>query len=102
MTREVLDVRIESVDGVAGTLVRKDGQLGFAYHPAYLAAPGAMPFSVRLPLRDGPFDTRTTKDFFANLLPEGRQLDQKARSHDLEPEDVFGLLRQFGAETAGV
>jgi serine/threonine-protein kinase HipA len=101
MTREALDVRIESVDDVAGTLVREDGQLGFAYRPAYLAAPGALPFSVRLPLRDGPFDARTTRHFFANLLPEGRLLDQKARRLDLEPDDVFGLLRHFGAETAG-
>ena len=101
MTREILDVRIECVDGVAGALVREDGQLGFAYRPAYLAAPGALPFSVRLPLRDVSFDARTTRDFFANLLPEGRLLDQKARRLDLEPDDVFGLLRHFGAETAG-
>ena len=43
----------------------------FAYAPEYLAAEGAAPISLSLPLQKAAFSPAQTKNYFDSLLPEG-------------------------------
>ena len=57
-----------------GTLALVDGRLSFRYAPGWLSRPDALALSASLPLQAEPFDDRTSRPFFAGLLPEGRPL----------------------------
>jgi serine/threonine-protein kinase HipA len=43
----------------------------------------------------------TARNFFENLLPEGRALDEAAASNKISKANSFGLLGALGRETAG-
>lgn len=79
-----------------GTLSQVDGRLSFAY------APGAtMPLSQSLPIRAEPFDDRTTRPFFAGLLPEGGKRRQIAKTLQVSTQNDYALLNSLGGECAG-
>jgi serine/threonine-protein kinase HipA len=75
--------------------------LSFTYTPEWLSTPTAFAISVTMPLQAAPYPPQTTTPWFANLLPEDNQLQQIGQILGHSPGDVYGLLKQIGAETAG-
>lgn len=84
-----------------GTLAQIDGRLGFRYADEWLAYAGAVPLSQSLPLQAAPFDDRSTRPFFAGLLPEGDQRKRIAQALHVSRQNDFALLDGIGGECAG-
>jgi serine/threonine-protein kinase HipA len=84
----------------AATL-RADGQsFAMDYTSAWAQSPSAFAFSPHLPLGQAAQDA-TVKNFFSNLLPEGRPLEALSHAHQVSQYDVFGILRKVGRDCAG-
>ena len=73
----------------------------FRYDPAYLAAPDAVPVSLRLPLSSDPVETWGLHPFFRNLLPEGWLRTLAIAKLKVAEDDEFGMLLATGADCAG-
>lgn len=78
-----------------------DHTLSFEYSPAWLQAAEAYPLSPHFPLRGPAPSSATVRRFLENLLPEGRALDIVSTTHRISRNNIFGLVRELGAETAG-
>lgn len=82
-----------------------EGRFALDYAEAWRTHPGAFPFSPCLPFEAGGQspDRRSAavRNFFANLLPEGRALEEALAIHRLARGNVFGLLARLGGDTAG-
>jgi len=78
----------------------------FAYEPSWLGQTDRFALCPGLPLKP---DVNTsveqhstaTRNFFENLLPEGRALDEAAAGNKISKANSFGLLGALGRETAG-
>jgi serine/threonine-protein kinase HipA len=86
------------------------GTLGFdpataafslAYDADWVKSPHGFPLSPHLPLA-GEASSATVKRFIENLLPEGNALDVVSEHANISKNNVFGLIRLLGRETAGV
>lgn len=84
-----------------GTLALVDGRLSFCYASDWLARPEAVALSISLPLQEEPFDDRTTRPFFAGLLPEGQMRRLIAQQFHVSGQNDFALLDHIGGECAG-
>lgn len=84
-----------------GTLALVEGRLSFWYAPNWLSQPSAVALSVSLPLQAEPFDERTTRPFFAGLLPEGQIRRLIAQQFQVSGQNDFALLDHIGGECAG-
>ncbi len=84
-----------------GKLSRHEGRLIFTYTPAWLNAPDARPLSQSLPLQPEPFGDRSTRPFFAGLLPEEDKRTWVARALGVSKQNDFALLHGIGGECAG-
>ncbi|WP_371818816.1 type II toxin-antitoxin system HipA family toxin [Rhodomicrobium sp. Az07] len=84
-----------------GTIeVGADGP-SFAYDQAWLTTRGAFPVSVLMPLSAQPVPSQIFLPWASNLLPEGAQLRAIGHTLGASPEDVIGILREIGRDTAG-
>jgi serine/threonine-protein kinase HipA len=72
----------------------------FDYDGTWLALPGRYPLSPHLPL-EGSAAPQAIRRFLENLLPEGEALAVAANDARVARNNVFGLLRHLGHETAG-
>ena len=88
-------------DQHVGTLAQIDGRLDFTYAPEWLANTDATPLSQSLPLQPERFDDRTTRPFFAGLLPEGSKRKLIAQALQVSRQNDFALLDGIGGECAG-
>jgi HipA-like protein len=70
----------------------------FALSP-YLPLPGEAD-PARLP-RASPENSMVVRDFFQNLLPEGKSLDAAAAAAKVSKRSLVGLLASLGAECMG-
>lgn len=101
----VLDVLLG--DALAGWLSHQADTNRFAFHyaPAWLAAPAAYPLSPGLPLhppeQSAEAHSTSVRQFFENLLPEGRALDEAASANNLSKSNLVGLMLALGGETSG-
>lgn len=86
---------------LTGHLHNQEDGLVFLYASSWLASPGATPLAPGLPLEDLAFHGDAVNSFFENLLPEGHVREFIAKSLQLSPENVFGLLERLGGDTAG-
>lgn len=77
------------------------GGFAFQYDPKWLSDTGAIPLSIRLPLRPEPFDNDACRIFFANLLPEGSTRALITRKLGISESNDFKLLEALGGECAG-
>lgn len=78
----------------------------FTYEPSWLGRADRFALCPGLPVKPDPGVTPArhslaTRNFFENLLPEGRALDEAAASNKLSKANSFGLLGVLGRETAG-
>jgi serine/threonine-protein kinase HipA len=78
-----------------------DERFSFTYDPAWRAAQAAYPLSPHIPLSGAQFASSTVRRFLENLLPEGRALDIVSTTHQVSKNNIFGLIRELGRETAG-
>lgn len=78
-----------------------DEQFSFHYTEQWLGKRGAYPLSPHFPLNGAHASSGTVRRFIENLLPEGRALDIAAAHHNVTKNNVYGLIRQLGQETAG-
>ena len=79
-------------------LEEKSEQYGLEYAPSWLDGGG---FAVSPHLKPGECTSESIKRFLANLLPEGRWLEELSLSSHISRSNVFGLIAAIGAETAG-
>ena len=103
MAELTLDVRLDGFSQPVGSLVRdRQNALAFAYSKRYIREASALPLSLSLPLTDQPYADAPARAFFENLLQErdGQLTDIMAR-HDLQRDDIAGLLMFVGKDCAG-
>lgn len=99
----VLQVKVN--DDLLGWLFDINDVWLFQYHPqwplqdaAFSLAPG---LDLREPTHMDGSSQRPVQWYFDNLLPEEELLKVLAQDAQLEFTDAFGLLRHYGAESAG-
>lgn len=78
-----------------------EDRFSFSYAPEWRERRDAYPLSPHFPLVEAPVASSTARRFIENLLPEGRALDIVSTTHNVSKNNVFGLIRQLGRETAG-
>jgi len=88
-------------DRKAGELRKTGKGFEFAYDRAYLAAPGARPISLAMPLRAGKYASKTLAPFFDGLLPEGWLLEATCACAKIDRHDKFRLLLHTGLDPIG-
>ncbi len=79
-------------------LEEKSEQYRLEYSQSWLDGAG---FAVSPHLKPGQSAPESVKRFLANLLPEGRWLEELSVSSHISRSNVFGLIAAIGAETAG-
>lgn len=73
----------------------------FAYDSVYLAAEGAVPISLSLPLKEDAFPPAQTKNYFDSLLPEGYTRRTVAQWIHADEDDYLTILHALGCECLG-
>jgi len=76
-------------------------QFSFTYDPAWPATPDSYSISPHILMAGQPASSGTVRRFLENLLPEGRALDVVATTHQVSKNNIYGLVRALGHETAG-
>jgi serine/threonine-protein kinase HipA len=82
------------------------GRYEFSYAPDWLRRDDRFALCPAMPLETGVAtsideQSRQARQFFENLLPEGRALEAAAAAAGVARNDVAGLLAALGRETAG-
>ncbi len=101
----VLDVFLG--DTLAGWLSHHaaSNRFAFNYAPTWLTELTAYPLSPGLPLhppgQTAEAHSTSVRQFFENLLPEGRALDEAASANNLSKSNLIGLMLALGGETSG-
>ena len=78
-----------------------DEQFAFTYDPTWRARANSYSISPHISMHGESPASNTVKRFLENLLPEGRALDIVATTHQVSKNNIYGLIRQLGRETAG-
>ncbi|MSQ70191.1 MAG: type II toxin-antitoxin system HipA family toxin [Betaproteobacteria bacterium] len=78
-----------------------DERFSFEYANEWRDFEGAYPLSPHFPLAGGDAVQGSVRRFIENLLPEGRALDIVSLTYQVARNNVFGLIRELGRETAG-
>lgn len=84
----------------AATLDTVDQTFTLDYSDDWQQSPQAYAFSPHLPFGQGA-QGASVKNFFSNLLPEGKPLEALSHAHQVSQYDVFGILRKVGRDCAG-
>jgi serine/threonine-protein kinase HipA len=79
----------------------QDDVYAFAYDAQWARSQRAFPLSPHLPLKGGNAASGTVRRFLENLLPEGTALDVASKFSNVTKNNIFGLVRHLGRETAG-
>ena len=87
-------------DGI-GQLNSVDGEFQFQYSTEWLTSEKAAPISAQLPLQDHSFPDKSSRCFFANLLPEGNIRTMIARRLGISEDNDFAFLKALGGDCAG-
>jgi len=80
------------------------GLFAFDYTTSWQALPNSFALSPCLPFTrtdEDAIHSRSVRVFFENLLPEGSALDVAATTNRLSKNNLFGLVRALGRESAG-
>jgi serine/threonine-protein kinase HipA len=76
-------------------------EFSFRYDPAWALAEDAYPISPHVLMHGPPASSSTVRRFVENLLPEGRALDIVTTTYQISRNNLYGLIRELGRETAG-
>jgi serine/threonine-protein kinase HipA len=76
-------------------------QFSFGYDATWRGAQNSYSISPHIPLLGSPAPSSTVRRFVENLLPEGRALDIVSTTYQVSKNNVYGLIRELGQETAG-
>lgn len=76
----------------AGLIEENDEGYAFSYAEEYLEGEHALPVSITMPLRKGPYQSNVLFPFFDGLIPEGWILGIVNRNWKIDSKDRFGLL----------
>src|SRR5437016_2909759 len=79
-----------------GTVPDRESPVG-----ACVRAPGAVPVSLTLPIREAPYESKGLHPFFENLLPERWLLEIATAKLKISKDDAFGLLLATCADCVG-
>lgn len=92
----------------AGVLAHdpQTNRFAFSYSNGWLSFRERYPLSPHLPLHADGAQTAeahstAVRQFFENLLPEGRALDEAAAANNVSKANLVGLMVALGRETAG-
>lgn len=80
------------------TLEEKGERYSLEYSPSWLDGKG---FPVSPHLKPGECESESVRRFLANLLPEGRWLEELSISTHISRSNIFGLVAAIGTETTG-
>jgi serine/threonine-protein kinase HipA len=80
------------------TLEGTSDRYGLEYHHSWLEGQG---YAISPHLRPGECDSEKVKRFLANLLPEGKWLEELSVDNQISKSNIFGLIALIGAETTG-
>jgi len=98
-------LNVELYGVLIGTLTYNEQQLRFEVSPEafehYPVASTIMSLSVPLNLRYTPPQRKRYSNFFEELLPEGQNLQRLLQTLPYEQRNTYGLLRQYGKDSAG-
>jgi serine/threonine-protein kinase HipA len=86
---------------LVGSIAKEGPGLSFTYSESWAAAAAAFAISTTMPIREEPYAANVATPWFANLLPEDRQLEKIGRLLGRDQGDVYGLLEEIGRDTAG-
>ncbi len=84
--------KIYMYDRYAGRLTEDENGFHFVYDSEYLAADGAEPISLTMPLREEAYEDKVLFPFFDGLVPEGWLLNIAERSWKINQRDRMSLL----------
>ncbi|MGH6626966.1 MAG: HipA domain-containing protein [Burkholderiaceae bacterium] len=79
-----------------------EGDYFFEYDPQWLGQPGGYVLAPQFGLQAKRFTGALVRNFFENLLPEGKALDDVVQALALNKPSSFELLGQLGKELPGV
>jgi serine/threonine-protein kinase HipA len=96
--RELLQVALNRAPVGHILFEAANDQYGLTYLQSWLDADG-FPVSPHLISETAP--AGSVKRFLANLLPEGRWLDELSINLQISKSNIFGLIAAIGAETTG-
>lgn len=80
-------------------LIERDG-ISLVYEPGWEQRASAFPISLTMPLRSGTYGADRVMPWLANLLPE-THLSEIGQRLKIAPQDIVGLLKRLGRDTAG-
>jgi serine/threonine-protein kinase HipA len=80
------------------TLDGQEDRYDLAYAPSWLADPR---YPISPHLKPGACSSESIRRFLANLLPEGKWLEELSIDHQISKNNIFGLVAAIGAETTG-
>ena len=78
-----------------------EDRFSFQYDESWVRTEGTYSISPHIMMSGQPASSGTVRRFLENLLPEGRALDVVATTFQVTRNNLYGLLRQIGQETAG-
>ncbi len=94
-------MRLKSFDPQPVGIITVSAHPTFQYLDEYLQAPGAIPLSASLPLRQEAFSEQAMLPYFEGLLPEGAARAALASELQLPEGDYLSMLEACGKECIG-
>ena len=102
MRNLIVEIEIDGESVYVGNIIGNDYQDAcFKYSKEYLVFEKARPISISLPLKEEPFNSDATKNFFEGLLPEGFMRRSVAKWMRTDENDYLSILARLGSECLG-
>ena len=102
MRNLIVEIEIDGESIYVGNIIGNDYQDAcFKYSKEYLVFEKARPISISLPLKEEPFNSEATKNFFEGLLPEGFMRRSVAKWMQTDENDYLSILARLGSECLG-
>jgi serine/threonine-protein kinase HipA len=98
-------LNVELYGSLLGTLVQRNTEIDFKVDSKvfekFSVASNIMSLAVPLTPRFTTQQKRKYRNFFSELLPEGRNLNWILRTIPVEERNTFGILKKYGRDIAG-
>lgn len=95
---EILSLSLNREPLGSVTLEGKDDHYSLEYSKSWLEKQG---YAISPHLPPGACESEKVKRFLANLLPEGKWLEELSVGNQISKSNIFGLVAVIGAETTG-